>query len=145
MAADYFERETRADPEHNSGTVLIFDHTGFPDDNRDHLDAGWSSNYWDPLKKYLTQREPVASNRLRRPCFQTEAEVFSFYQCLVRRSVMSFQFAWCEENEREKGIKRKGKSRVNQGEQNGDGMKERIYDASYHSLFKQSPPDILID
>lgn len=39
--------------EQNNGTRLVFDHIGFPEDNRDHLDAGWASNYWEPLKKYL--------------------------------------------------------------------------------------------
>lgn len=39
--------------EDGAGTRLVFDHTGFPEDNRDHLDAGWASNYWEPLKKYL--------------------------------------------------------------------------------------------
>ena len=36
-----------------SGTHLVFDHTGFPEDLRDHLAAGWESNYWALLKKYL--------------------------------------------------------------------------------------------
>ena len=39
--------------EQGGETRLVFDHTGFPEDNRDHLDAGWVSNYWEPLKKYL--------------------------------------------------------------------------------------------
>jgi activator of HSP90 ATPase len=36
-----------------SGTHLVFDHTGFPEEMHDHLLAGWQSNYWDPLAKYL--------------------------------------------------------------------------------------------
>jgi activator of HSP90 ATPase len=36
-----------------SGTRLVFDHTGFPEDQRDHLAAGWKLRYWDPLAKYL--------------------------------------------------------------------------------------------
>jgi activator of HSP90 ATPase len=36
-----------------SGTRLIFDHTGFPEDLKDHLAEGWESNYWSLLKKYL--------------------------------------------------------------------------------------------
>ena len=36
-----------------SGTRLTFDHTGFPEDQRDHLAEGWESNYWSLLKKYL--------------------------------------------------------------------------------------------
>lgn len=34
-------------------TLLTFDHTGFPSANADHLNAGWKSNYWEPLAKYL--------------------------------------------------------------------------------------------
>jgi activator of HSP90 ATPase len=36
-----------------SGTRIVFDHTGFPEENREHLSQGWSRNYWDPLRKYL--------------------------------------------------------------------------------------------
>jgi uncharacterized protein YndB with AHSA1/START domain len=43
-----FELEKRG-----SGTRLALDHTGFADEHRDHLDAGWSRMYWEPLKKYL--------------------------------------------------------------------------------------------
>ena len=34
-------------------TRLIFDHTGFPVENYDHLKEGWQKNYWDNLQKYL--------------------------------------------------------------------------------------------
>ena len=34
-------------------TTLSFDHTGFPAGEYDHLDFGWHSHYWDPLKKFL--------------------------------------------------------------------------------------------
>ncbi len=36
-----------------SGTHLVFDQTGFPEEMHDHLSAGWKTNYWDPLTKYL--------------------------------------------------------------------------------------------
>ena len=36
-----------------ASTHLVFDHTGFPEGLRDHLAAGWESNYWALLKKYL--------------------------------------------------------------------------------------------
>jgi activator of HSP90 ATPase len=36
-----------------SGTRLIFDHTGFAPEDREHLDPGWHLMYWDPLRKYL--------------------------------------------------------------------------------------------
>jgi activator of HSP90 ATPase len=41
-----------------SGTRLIMDHVGFPEEMREHLngehtDGGWHRQYWDPLKKYL--------------------------------------------------------------------------------------------
>jgi len=36
-----------------SGTRLVFDHIGFPEDLHDHLAEGWEENYWSLLKKYL--------------------------------------------------------------------------------------------
>jgi activator of HSP90 ATPase len=36
------------------GTMLILDHAGFPEGERDHLDSGWKTMYWEPLKKYLS-------------------------------------------------------------------------------------------
>ena len=41
--------------EQGSGTKLVFDHTGFPPDQRDHLAEGWKANYWEPLEKYFAQ------------------------------------------------------------------------------------------
>lgn len=38
---------------HGSGTRIIFDHTGFPAENWDHLNSGWMRNYWEPLRTYL--------------------------------------------------------------------------------------------
>jgi activator of HSP90 ATPase len=37
----------------DSGTHLVFDHTGFPPDLAEHLEGGWQENYWQPLRKYL--------------------------------------------------------------------------------------------
>ena len=34
-------------------TRLILDHTGFPEGHFDHLNAGWYSHYWEPLRKFL--------------------------------------------------------------------------------------------
>ncbi|MFT5112343.1 MAG: activator of HSP90 ATPase [Parasphingorhabdus sp.] len=34
-------------------TKLIFDHTGFPEEHRGHLDQGWHERYWTPLTAYL--------------------------------------------------------------------------------------------
>jgi hypothetical protein len=39
--------------EQGSGTRIILDHSDFPEENREHLDAGWPRMYWEPLKKYL--------------------------------------------------------------------------------------------
>jgi activator of HSP90 ATPase len=36
-----------------AGSLLVLDHTGFPEGEFDHLDSGWPARYWDPLKKYL--------------------------------------------------------------------------------------------
>ncbi len=41
------------DPQ-GSGTKLIFDHTGFPTGNGEHLAIGWKAHYWEPLAKFLT-------------------------------------------------------------------------------------------
>ena len=34
-------------------TTLVFDHTGFPVGQADHLAQGWRENYWAPLAKVL--------------------------------------------------------------------------------------------
>jgi activator of HSP90 ATPase len=39
--------------EQGTATKLIFDHTGFPDGQGQHLAEGWKTNYWEPLTKYL--------------------------------------------------------------------------------------------
>jgi activator of HSP90 ATPase len=33
-----------------TGSRLVFDHTGFPPDQRDHLSAGWEDHYWRFLR-----------------------------------------------------------------------------------------------
>lgn len=35
------------------GTKLVFDHTGFPNGQGQHLAEGWKANYWEPMQKYL--------------------------------------------------------------------------------------------
>jgi len=35
------------------GTKLVFDHDGFPEDQKDHLSNGWKANYWDKLASFL--------------------------------------------------------------------------------------------
>jgi activator of HSP90 ATPase len=37
-----------------NGTKLIFDQSGFPPQERDHLDSGWGKMYWDQIRKYLS-------------------------------------------------------------------------------------------
>jgi activator of HSP90 ATPase len=37
----------------DTGTKLVFDHTGFPAGAAEHLAQGWYANYWDPLRKFL--------------------------------------------------------------------------------------------
>jgi activator of HSP90 ATPase len=39
--------------EQGSETKVVFDHTGFPKGDADHLLEGWNGNYWQPLAKYL--------------------------------------------------------------------------------------------
>ena len=35
------------------GTKLIFDHTGFPNGDAEHLAEGWQAHYWEPMRKVL--------------------------------------------------------------------------------------------
>jgi uncharacterized protein YndB with AHSA1/START domain len=35
------------------GTLIVFDHTGFPMGAAAHLAPGWGEHYWGPLKKFL--------------------------------------------------------------------------------------------
>src|ERR1700722_4081384 len=37
-----------------TGTLLTFDHTGFPKGEAEHVAQGWKSNYWQPLDKLLS-------------------------------------------------------------------------------------------
>jgi uncharacterized protein YndB with AHSA1/START domain len=41
--------------EQGSDTKLLFDHTGFPKGDAEHLVEGWKTNYWAPLSKFLAQ------------------------------------------------------------------------------------------
>jgi activator of HSP90 ATPase len=34
-----------------AGTKILFDHTGFPKGEAEHLAAGWHANYWSPMGK----------------------------------------------------------------------------------------------
>jgi activator of HSP90 ATPase len=36
-----------------ASSMLILDHTSFPQGGFDHLSLGWNEHYWTPLKKYL--------------------------------------------------------------------------------------------
>jgi activator of HSP90 ATPase len=38
-----------------AGTKLTFDHNGFPKGAGKHLSIGWYQDYWEPMKKYLSQ------------------------------------------------------------------------------------------
>jgi activator of HSP90 ATPase len=38
---------------HGTGSKLTFEHVGFPEAMREHLDGGWHKMYWEPLKKHL--------------------------------------------------------------------------------------------
>jgi uncharacterized protein YndB with AHSA1/START domain len=39
--------------ESGGGTKIVFDHTGFPKGQAEHLAEGWRVNYWEPLAKVL--------------------------------------------------------------------------------------------
>lgn len=36
-----------------SGSLVVLDHTGFPESDFDGLTSGWPERYWEPLKKFL--------------------------------------------------------------------------------------------
>lgn len=36
-----------------SGTLLVFDHIGFPEGLKKHLSIGWQKHYWGALNKYF--------------------------------------------------------------------------------------------
>ena len=40
--------------EEGSSTKIVFDHKGFPVGAAQHLAEGWTANYWNPLRKYLS-------------------------------------------------------------------------------------------
>jgi len=37
-----------------ASTRVVFDHTGFPKGQAEHLASGWQEHYWDPLVKFLS-------------------------------------------------------------------------------------------
>jgi len=39
--------------EQGSATKIVFDHTGFPKGDAEHLASGWKAHYWEPLEKLL--------------------------------------------------------------------------------------------
>jgi activator of HSP90 ATPase len=39
--------------EHGAETLVVLDHTGFPEGKFAGLDSGWHEHYWEPLKKYF--------------------------------------------------------------------------------------------
>ncbi len=41
--------------EQGSDTKIVFDHTGFPKGDGEHLLEGWNGNYWQPLAKFLAE------------------------------------------------------------------------------------------
>ena len=41
--------------EQGSETKIVFDHTGFPKGEAEHLAEGWRINYWEPLTRFLAQ------------------------------------------------------------------------------------------
>jgi len=40
--------------EERAGTRIVFDHTGFPIGDGEHLASGWKAHYWEPLEKYFS-------------------------------------------------------------------------------------------
>jgi activator of HSP90 ATPase len=40
--------------EQGEGTKILFDHTGFPKGQAEHLALGWEAQYWGPLRRFLS-------------------------------------------------------------------------------------------
>ncbi|WP_028392405.1 SRPBCC family protein [Bacillus cihuensis] len=40
--------------ENGTESVIVLEHTGYPEGQGDHLSNGWKENYWQPLEKYFT-------------------------------------------------------------------------------------------
>ena len=38
-----------------SETLVRLEHLGFPDGEKEHLDAGWHKMYWEPLRAFLVE------------------------------------------------------------------------------------------
>jgi activator of HSP90 ATPase len=38
-----------------AGTLVVLDHTGFPEGDYDHLLSGWDAHYWEPMKNFVAQ------------------------------------------------------------------------------------------
>src|SRR5262249_43908886 len=41
--------------EQGGKTRLVMDHSAFPEEQQEHLAAGWNTRYWEPLGKYLSR------------------------------------------------------------------------------------------
>ncbi len=48
------------------GTELKMLHTDVPAEQADDYSGGWKSSYWDPLRKYLAERDTAASPKKAR-------------------------------------------------------------------------------
>ena len=48
-------------------TVIVFDHTGFPNGQAEHLADGWRTNYWEPLRKKLWSSGQIRPGQTQRP------------------------------------------------------------------------------
>ncbi|MGI9611884.1 MAG: SRPBCC domain-containing protein [Acidimicrobiales bacterium] len=42
------------EPDGAGGSRVTLDHTGFPEDEAEHLAAGWTDNYWNPMRAAVT-------------------------------------------------------------------------------------------
>lgn len=40
-----------------ASTRLLLDHSGFPEGEAEHLAQGWTANYWEPIQRFLSQRQ----------------------------------------------------------------------------------------
>ncbi|TQV85455.1 SRPBCC domain-containing protein [Aliikangiella coralliicola] len=43
------------EPLNDVQTKLVFDHTGYPETHKEHLEQGWHERYWAPIKNYIKE------------------------------------------------------------------------------------------
>ena len=53
----HFSQATFAFAKSKTGTKLTFTQTGIPEDQYEDIKHGWIDNYWEPMKRFLTNQK----------------------------------------------------------------------------------------